>query len=103
MRLTSITQPDELVTTNIYDDTGDYAGFLKTRIDLGFRTNHYTWLNGNLEWHTNELGLATKRTWDDLNRLTGIGYPDGTTVSNVYNKLDLVATKDRLVINGSVP
>ena len=75
----------------------------RLRIDVGFRTNQYTWVNGNLEWHTNELGLATKRTWDDLNRLTGIGYPDGTTVSNVYNKLDLVATKDRLVINGSVP
>ncbi len=97
VRVTSITHPSGLVTTNIYYDSGTYAGFLKTRIDVGFRTNHYTWINGNLEWHTNELGLVTKRTWDNLNRLTSISYPDdSTTVSNTYNNLDLVGTKDRL-------
>jgi YD repeat-containing protein len=96
MRVTSISNFGGLVTTNIYYDSGTYAGFLKTKIDLGFRTNHYIWLNGNLEWHTNELGLATKHIWDNLNRLTSIIYPDSTTISNVYDKLDLVATKDRL-------
>lgn len=39
-------------------------------------------------WQTN--------SWDNLNRVTGIGYPDGTTVSNVYAILDLGAHKDRL-------
>lgn len=96
VRVTSITDPGGLVTTNIYYTSGTYTGFLQTSIEVGFRTNHYTWVNGNLEWHTNELGLATKRTWDSLNRLTSISYPDGTTISNVYNKLDLVSVKDRM-------
>jgi len=95
-RVTSITDAAGMVTTNIYYDSGPNVGFLKTKIDTGFRTNHYTWANGNLEWHTNELGLAVKHTWDNLNRLTSMNYPDGTAVSNVYNKLDLVATRDRL-------
>jgi YD repeat-containing protein len=101
-RVTSITHPSGLVTTNIHYTSGPYTGFLKTRIEYdkatgtGIRTNHYTWINGNLDWHTNELGLVTRRIWDNLNRLTSVSYPDSTTVSNVYNKLDLAATKDRL-------
>jgi len=44
-------------------------------------------------------GLATllvTNTWDNLNRLTGTIFPDGTTTSNVYANLDLVAQTDRL-------
>ncbi len=39
-------------------------------------------------WQTN--------TWDNLNRLTGTTYQDGTTISNIYTFLDLSAHKDRL-------
>ena len=35
-------------------------------------------------------------THDQLGRLTSKGYPDGTTVSNVFERLDRVAWKDRL-------
>ena len=45
---------------------------------------------------TDDRGLTTGNTWDGLNRLTGTSFPDGTTVSNIYNRLDLVANKDRL-------
>jgi RHS repeat-associated protein len=45
---------------------------------------------------TDERGLTVGNTWDGLNRLTGTSFPDSTTVSNIYNRLDLVATKDRL-------
>jgi RHS repeat-associated protein len=44
-------------------------------------------------------GLPTlwlTNTWDNLNRLTGVTYPDGTTISNIYTYLDLTARKDRL-------
>jgi RHS repeat-associated protein len=45
---------------------------------------------------TDDRGLTVTKSWDGLNRLTGAGFPDNTTVSNIYSRLDLVATKDRL-------
>ena len=45
---------------------------------------------------TDDRGLTMTRTWDGLNRLTGMGFPDGTTVSNVFYRLDRVGSKDRL-------
>src|SRR5207249_4488513 len=46
--------------------------------------------------HTDERGLTTTNYWDNLQRLTGVKYPDGTTASNRYSALDLTSTKDRL-------
>jgi RHS repeat-associated protein len=40
--------------------------------------------------------LLVTNTWDGLNRLTSTLFPDGTTVSNIFNRLNLVATRDRL-------
>jgi len=40
--------------------------------------------------------LAVTNYWDNLQRLTGVLYPDGSTVSNVYTILDRTAAKDRL-------
>jgi len=45
---------------------------------------------------TDDRGLTVANTWDGLNRLTSTAFPDSTTVSNLYYRLDLVATKDRL-------
>jgi len=45
---------------------------------------------------TDDRGLSVTNAWDGLNRLTSTVFPDGTSVSNLYNRLDLVATKDRL-------
>ena len=45
---------------------------------------------------TDDRGLTVANTWDGLNRLTGTSFPDNTTISNVYYRLDLVASKDRL-------
>ncbi len=41
-------------------------------------------------------GVWLTNTWDNLNRLTSVAYPDGTWVSNVYTYLDPSAHKDRL-------
>ena len=41
-------------------------------------------------------GLWQTNFWDNLNRLTGVAYPDGTSVSNIFTLLDLTAQKDRL-------
>jgi YD repeat-containing protein len=51
---------------------------------------------GNRHLHSNELGLVTTNTGDALNRLVATAFPDGTTVSNRYDRLDVVGVKDRL-------
>src|SRR5207244_697614 len=58
--------------------------------------NSFSYTNGNVLVQTNELGLVTTNTWDALNRLVAVAYPDGTTTSNLYSKLDVVGIKDRL-------
>ena len=40
--------------------------------------------------------LTVTNFWDGLNRLTGTAFPDGTTTSNIYDRLYLGAAKDRL-------
>jgi RHS repeat-associated protein len=96
MKVTSITFPGGLVRTNIYYTSGASKGFLWKQIDLGVQTNCFAYQNGNLQAKTNELGLVTTYLWDNLDRLVSTAFPDGSTVSNLYNKLDLVGRKDRL-------
>ena len=96
MKVTSITFPSGLVRTNIYYSSGPREGFLKEQADLGFRTNYFVYDEGNLIMLTNELGLVLSNAYDDLNRLVCTYYPDGTTISNQYDKLDVVGVKDRL-------
>ncbi len=59
-----------------------------------FTINNYQ--AGNPSNITDDRGLTIANTWDGLNRLTSTAFPDSTTISNIYNRLDLVATKDRL-------
>jgi RHS repeat-associated protein len=59
-----------------------------------FTINSYS--NGLPASVTDDRSLTVSQTWDGLNRLTGEGFPDGTLVSNIYTRLDLTATKDRL-------
>ncbi len=95
-KVTSITFPGGLIRTNIYYTSGPNQGFLQAQIDIGLRTNYFVYSQGNLAVQTNELGLVTTNLYDNLSRLVSAAYPDGSTVSNIYNKLDVVATKDRL-------
>ncbi len=96
MKVTSIAHPGGLLTKNFYHTSGAATGFLARTVDLGFRTNSFTYTNGNVHIHTNELGLVTTNTWDELSRLTSTRFPDGTYTSNLWDKLDLAGTRDRL-------
>jgi RHS repeat-associated protein len=93
-KVTSTKSVAGLTTTNIYN-TG---GFLVQTIDLEIgRTNSFGYItNGLIGMFTNELGLNVAASWDNLLRLTGVQFPDGTYVSNRYDRLDLGGTLDRL-------
>ncbi|HTR41477.1 MAG TPA: polymorphic toxin type 28 domain-containing protein [Pseudomonadales bacterium] len=96
IKLTSTTFPGGMVQTNIYYTSGPNKGFLAEQANIGFDTNYFDYINGNLCLETNELELVVTNTYDNLNRLLSTTYPDGTVESNVYSNLDLVATMDRL-------
>ncbi len=89
---TSITRPNGLVTTNIYGSDG----YLARQIVIGISTNSYTYTNGLVYTHTDERGLTVTNTWDALERLTRVAYPDGTSISYTYSNLDLVWIVDRM-------
>jgi RHS repeat-associated protein len=95
-QLTSITQPNGLVTTNIYGSDR----YLAQQIIKGFSTNSYTYTNGLVYSHTDERGLIVTNSWDALQRLTNIAYPDGH-LAYTYSNLDLVRVVDRMGFTNS--
>ena len=96
-QLASVTWPTELVTTNIYGSDG----FIAQQIDVGFATNAFTYANDLVFTHTDPRGLTVTNMWDNLQHLKQIAYPDGTSVSYTYNKLDLVQVLDRMGFSNS--
>ena len=87
-----MTQPNGLVITNIYG----VDGYLAQQIVTGISTNSYTYTNGLVYTHTDERGLTVTNSWDALERLTNVAYPDGTSISYIYSNLDLVQVMDRM-------
>ena len=102
-RLTSIVQPSGLLVTNLYFNTAADSNRLQTTIlydapgGAPLATNTYTyWPNGLVYAHTDPRDLTTLSSWDDFGRLTAVTYPAVSYRSNVYTRLDLTATRDRL-------
>ena len=92
-RLITAHTPSGLTTSNYYGGNG----YLAQTVDLEIgRTNSYTWTNGLVLSHTDERGLTVTNTWDALNRLIKVTYPDGTCLTNTYLYLDLVQVVDRM-------
>ena len=98
-KLMSLALPSTLTGTFAY-----YAGGTNSP-NSGFLTNFawstgawwsYSWSNGLPRTISNHRGLTVTNTWDALNRLTSVWFPDHTYLSNVYDRLDLVAVRDRL-------
>jgi len=50
----------------------------------GTSTNEFTWLNGMVRTHKAPANLLLTHTYDALNRLTRLDYPDGTFETNGY-------------------
>ena len=91
-RLTSISRPSGLVTTNLYGTDK----FLSDRIDVDIATNSYTWTNAQVYTHTDPRGLRITNLWDPLQRLRRVSFPDNTFLTNTYQNLDLVRLVDRM-------
>ncbi len=98
-QLTSVKTAAGLTTTNLYGADGRLATTIALEIN---RTNSYTWANGQVFTHTDERGLRTTNSWDALQRLTNVAYPDGTSMKYRYDKLDLVEAVDRLGFTNSL-
>jgi YD repeat-containing protein len=97
-QVTQISRPTGLATINIYAAAGPGINRITNTTELQIsRTNVYTYYpDGLINTHTDERGLTTTMFWDNLQRPTGVSYPDTTTTSNLYTALDLTGVKDRL-------
>jgi RHS repeat-associated protein len=99
-QLTSLALPGGLsATLSYYPSNAATAngGFLSNILwQPTGRWLSFSYTNGQVWTVANERALSLSLTWDGLNRLTSIGYPDTTYTSNRYEKLDLAATRDRL-------
>jgi RHS repeat-associated protein len=108
-QLTSATRPSGLVTTNLYFTSGSATNHLSSSYDYAvisgspvyYRTNSFTWTNDLVLAQTDPRGLTTTNTWDNLQRLRRVDYPDGTFITNTYTNLDLVQTVDRMGFTNS--
>ncbi len=108
-RVTSVTLPTGLVSTNLYYNTGPDSNRVSSQIDYElvggspsyYRTNAYTYTNATLRTVTDPRNLTVTLTSDGLQRLRRVDFPDGTFVTNTYDKLDLVRTVDRMGFSNS--
>ncbi|HWW03186.1 MAG TPA: RHS repeat-associated core domain-containing protein [Candidatus Acidoferrum sp.] len=105
-QLTSTTLlPTGLVSTNIYGADGylatNYSYAIVGGSTVYFGTDSYTYSQGLVSTHTDTRGVTTTSTWDNLQRLTGIAFPDGTSKLFVYSKLDLAQAVDRMHFTNS--
>jgi RHS repeat-associated protein len=100
-RLTGTHTAAGLTTMNIYPTTGAYTNFVQQVIDLEInRTNSYTWNNDLMATHTDERGLTTTYTYDNLQRITNNSDSRGQ-ITYVNSNLDLVTVIDRMGFTNS--
>jgi len=92
-QVTGAQLPTGLTVTNLYGANGFLAQSIAEQIQA---TNTYTFANGLPATRLNPDGLLTGYTWDNLERLTGVTYPDGTSRQYAYTLLDVTGQKDRL-------
>lgn len=96
-QLVQVRYPSDLTVTKIYFTGGDYVNWLEKTIDLEIgRTNSLTYSDGLVRTSTDARSQTVTYTWDALQRLRRLDFADGTYVTNLYDKLDLVQVTDRL-------
>jgi RHS repeat-associated protein len=86
--------PRGVVTVMQYEERGyrtSASDLLGRMVPETFRYDHI----GRPSERTLSDGGIVRYTYDDLDRLTGIHYPDKTSITMEYDKLDLVLYRDR--------
>jgi RHS repeat-associated protein len=99
-KVLSIAYPGGILsTTNAYFASGPSAGRLQSSTDytngFAYRTRSLTYSDDNVFTSTDARGYVTTYYWDNLGRPTGLSDGQGA-VTNIYDKLDLVYTQDRM-------
>lgn len=92
-QVTSETNPLGQSTTYVYNAQGYLAQVINANNAVAL-TLAYT-PSGNIASRTDSEGHVTQYAYDNFDRLTTTTFPDGTTRTNTYNKLDLASVKDR--------
>jgi YD repeat-containing protein len=92
-QLTGVQLPSGLTITNYYNASNFLAKSIALQIQA---TNLFTYSGGLPATRTDANGLTVNLSWDNLDRLTNVAYPDGTTLQYIYTYLDLTDQKDRL-------
>lgn len=102
-QLLTFKNPAGMVSSNTYGGDGYISKTVVFEDGIGpVSTNQYTWLYGNLRTHTDPRGLIITNTWDGLNRLTKVEFPDGSYIQHTYtnglgtNLLHRTYTRDRM-------
>jgi RHS repeat-associated protein len=91
-KLAQVTQPTGEVTTMSYGSDGFLS---RVQPPNSASWTQYTWQNGMIQTaSTASVGPLTF-AWDGLHRLTGVTYPDGTSETRAYDRLDLGSYEDR--------
>lgn len=93
--LTGVSYPSGLAITNSYFTSGPYSGWREKVVIQGISTNSFTYLDGLLRTHTDFRNTTRTYTWDNLNRVNRIDFPDLSFVQGIFQKLDLVQIVDR--------
>lgn len=92
-----------MVSSNTYGSNGYISKTVIFEDGIGpVSTNEYTWLNGDLQTHTDPRGLTITNTWDGLRRLTKVEFPDSSYIQHAYTNgagamlIDRTYTRDRM-------
>lgn len=92
-QLTQQTNPLNQSTRYVYNTLGQLTSVVNAN-NATVLTLTYT-PEGNVASRTDSEGHITQYSYDAFDRLLTTTYPDGTTHTNTYNKLDVVTKKDR--------
>ncbi len=101
-RLLTVTTPSGLLSTLTYGTDGRIKHIIDSASGTPIRTNGFSWTGDQLATHTNALTLKRTFTWDKLNRLTRVDFPDSTYTASAYTNgagtkiLQVGASRDRL-------
>jgi RHS repeat-associated protein len=89
--------PSGLSRVYSYNGPGAYVNWLHTITDNPInRTHSFTYGSGLVSGYTDPRSLGVSLSWDPLQRLTKVTFPESTYLSNRYNGLMLTGRCDRL-------